>query len=218
MGMSEPAANSPPATVPDPEDDKKSQKDKWKSFFSITNPDLWIAISVIVIVICLGWYFGNQIFNAIIQGKDYFREELPWSLVVYYLVFIACALVFIPYGPFCIAIGFIFGLGWGFLIQMFAIFVSSAVLFVIGRYLFKDYVRFVVAVGMIPNTILNLLIGEALSEAADPEGTNIYHFIGTGIAIVGIMIAVWYASSIAQEVLEAADSDEPPKESDKLIP
>jgi len=227
MGMSEPAANSPPATVPDPEDDKKSQKDKWKSFFSITNPDLWIAISVIVIVICLGWYFGNQIFNAIIQGKDYFREELPWSLVVYYLVFIACALVFIPYGPFCIAIGFIFGLGWGFLIQMFAIFVSSAVLFVIGRYLFKDYVNdlisrsdgervwkglmkymgqdwkeaakinlllcfmpvpygshpylfslttvpfeqfvFFFMLGMIPNTILNLLIGEALSEAADPE-------------------------------------------------
>ena len=45
----------------------------------------------------------------LIAGKDFFREELPWSLVVYYIVFVACAIVFIPYGPFCIAIGFIFG-------------------------------------------------------------------------------------------------------------
>jgi len=118
-----------------------------------------------------GWYFGNQIFNTIIAGKDFFREaqilkkyplcatqyttnapganwenfstrdqELPWSLVVYYIVFIACAMVFIPYGPFCIAMGFIFGVYWGFLIQMGAIFVSSATLFIVGRYLFKDYV------------------------------------------------------------------------------
>ena len=87
-----------------------------------------------------GWYFGNQIFNAIIAGKDFFREELPWSLVVYYVVFVACSIVFIPYGPFCIAIGFIFGVYWGFLIQMGAILLSSAVLFIIGRYLFKDYV------------------------------------------------------------------------------
>lgn len=48
--------------------------------------------------------------------------------------------MFIPYGPFCIAIGFIFGVYWGFLIQMGAIFLSSAMLFIIGRYLFKDYV------------------------------------------------------------------------------
>jgi hypothetical protein len=46
---------------------------------------------------------------VLIAGKDFFREELPWSLVVYYIVFVACAIVFIPYGPFCIAIGFIFG-------------------------------------------------------------------------------------------------------------
>ena len=87
-----------------------------------------------------GWYFGNQIFNAIIAGKDFFREELPWSLIVYYVVFVGCSIVFIPYGPFCIAIGFIFGVYWGFLIQMGAILFSSAVLFIIGRYLFKDYV------------------------------------------------------------------------------
>ena len=59
---------------------------------------------------------------------------------MYYVVFVACSIVFIPYGPFCIAIGFIFGVYWGFLIQMGAILLSSAVLFIVGRYLFKDYV------------------------------------------------------------------------------
>ena len=185
-----------------------------------------------------GWYFGNQIFNVIVGAKDFFLEELPYSLIVYYVVFVSCAIVFIPFGPFCIAIGFIFGVYWGFLIQMGAIFLSSAVLFVIGRYLFKDYVnglisktdgshvwkglmkymgkdwkeaakinvllcfmpvpygshpylfsltsvpfeQFVVffMLGMIPNTVLNLLIGAAISEAAESDGINVYHLIGTG--------------------------------------
>jgi uncharacterized membrane protein YdjX (TVP38/TMEM64 family) len=89
--------------------------------------------------VCATQYTANS------PGADweYFStrdQELPWSLVVYYIVFIACAMVFIPYGPFCIAMGFIFGVYWGFLIQMGAIFVSSATLFIVGRYLFKDYV------------------------------------------------------------------------------
>ena len=73
--------------------------------------------------------------------------------------------------------------------------------------------------GMIPNTILNLLIGAAIAEAAEAEGINTYHLIGTGLAIVGILVAVWYASSIAQEVLEEADGDEeaPATEDSKLL-
>ena len=39
---------------------------------------------------------------------------------------------------------------------------------------------------MVPNTILNLLIGAAISEASQSEGINTYHFIGTGLAIVGV--------------------------------
>jgi len=263
----------------DPEDNKKGQKDKWKNFFSLSNPDLWIALGVIALVLILGWYFGNQIFNAIIASKEFFLEELPWSLIVYYIVFVACSVVFIPYGPFCIAIGFIFGVYWGFFIQMGAIVLSSAVLFIIGRYLFKDYVNdlisksdgsqvwkglmkymgkdwkeaakinmllcfmpipygshpylfsltsipfeqfvFFFMLGMIPNTILNLLIGAAISEAAESEGINTYHLIGTGLAIVGILIAVWYASTIAQDVLDEADRDEEepsPTEDSNLLP
>ena len=101
---------------------------------------------------------------------------------------------------------------------------------------------------MIPNTILNLLIGSALAEAAEADGINIYHLIGTGLAILGervfsnalfivalytrstssltseslsgILVAVWYASSIAQEVLEEADAAEeeaPVTEGSKLL-
>jgi uncharacterized membrane protein YdjX (TVP38/TMEM64 family) len=75
------------------------------------------------------------------NAKSWFQDELPYSLIVYYLIFCACAIVLIPYGPFCIAIGFIFGLGWGLVIQMFAVFISATLLFGIGRYVFKEKVK-----------------------------------------------------------------------------
>lgn len=37
----------------DPDDTKKSKKDKWMNFFSLSNPDLWIALGVIALVIIL---------------------------------------------------------------------------------------------------------------------------------------------------------------------
>ena len=44
----------------------------------------------------------------------------------------------------------------------------------------------------------------------------------TGLAILGILVAVWYASSIAQEVLEESEREEdvvvPPTESSTLLP
>jgi len=259
-----------------PEEPKKDEGRSWKSWFSVTNPDLWILLSVVVGVCVLGWYFGNTIFSLFTNAKRWFQDELPYSLVVYYLIFCACAIVLIPYGPFCIAIGFIFGLGWGLVIQMLAIFMSAALLFGIGRHVFKEKVdefisksegsrawkglmkymrrdwkeaakinvllcfmpvpygshpylfalsevpfeQFVVffMLGMLPNTILNLLIGEALAEASMGPHVDTYHFIGTAVAIVAIVIAVWYASTIAQQVLEEDDTEDPPTEKDRLIP
>lgn len=95
-----------------------------------------------------GWFFGNRIFTEITQAKNWFQSEAPFSIIVYYIVFSLCALVLIPYGPFCIAIGFIFGLWWGLLIQIIAIVLSAALLFFVGRYGFKDKViRVVVWLG-----------------------------------------------------------------------
>jgi hypothetical protein len=44
------AAEKPKA---DPDDTKKSKKDKWMNFFSLSNPDLWIALGVIALVVIL---------------------------------------------------------------------------------------------------------------------------------------------------------------------
>jgi len=83
---------------------------------------------------------------------------------------------------------------------------------------FEQFVFFFM-LGMVPNTILNLLIGAAIAEATEADGINTYHIIGTILAIVGILVAVWYASSIAQEVLEEAERDEenPPTEDSGLL-
>ena len=48
--MAEAASAAPKA---DPEDNKKNQKDKWKNFFTPSNPDLWIALGVIALIIIL---------------------------------------------------------------------------------------------------------------------------------------------------------------------
>jgi uncharacterized membrane protein YdjX (TVP38/TMEM64 family) len=219
-----------------------------------------LAMLVAAFSIAVGARFGNQIFNAIIDAKDFLRDE-PLSLIGYYAFFTVMAMLFMPYSPFCIAIGFIFGIYWGFVIEMINIFLSSSMIFLVGRYLFKDYIeqkilqpesstanvwkgllkymgrdwkeaakinlllcfipmpygmnRYLVSltnvpfgpynlffmVGMIPNTGLNLLIGAALAEASEEDGVNVYRLIGTGVAILGIMLAIWYAKIVAEKVL-----------------
>ncbi|KAJ1494758.1 hypothetical protein T484DRAFT_1926716 [Baffinella frigidus] len=263
--------DEPPAK---PESKTRQQIVEW---FSVTNPDMWISIGVVVIVLVVGWFFGNQIFNLMIDAKAWFISDLPVSLVLYYIVFVISAMCLIPYGPFCIAMGFIYGFFWGFLIQMVGVFVSSAVLYGVGRTILKEKVHEIISrsegssvwkgllkfinkdwreaakinvllcfmpvpygshpylfslsdvpfeqfvlffmMGMVPNTILNLLIGVALSDASEPGGLNQYHIIGTVMGIVAMVLVVWYASHVAQEILDDADKEEEAKtEGDKLIP
>jgi hypothetical protein len=46
--------------------------------------------------------------------------------------------------------------------------------------------------GMIPNTILNLLIGAAIAEATEESGINIYHLIGTGaLSLLALLVDYW---------------------------
>ena len=213
--------------------------------------------------VVIGAKFGNSIFHAIIDAKDYLREQ-PLSLLVYFACFTFAAVFFMPYSPFCIAIGFIFGLSIGIAIEMCNILISSSVTFLVGRYLFKEKVeailfessnktaqiwksllkymgrdwresakiqlllcfipmpygmnRYLVSltnvpflpysgwfmIGMIPNTLLNLLIGAALAEAAQEDGVNGYRIIGTGVAVLGIMAAIFYAKIIAEKILTEA--------------
>lgn len=53
MANSATAPAAAPAT-PDPEDTKKARsRDKFMEFFSLSNPDLWITIAVIVLILVL---------------------------------------------------------------------------------------------------------------------------------------------------------------------
>jgi len=98
------------------------------------------AVVVVATSIALGAKFGSHIFNAIIDAKDFLRNE-PFSLLGYFSIFTMMSMFFVPYSPFSIAIGFIFGIYWGFVIEMCNIFISSSTIFFVGRYLFKDYVE-----------------------------------------------------------------------------
>ena len=61
------------------------------------------------------------------------------------------------------------------------------------------------AQGMMPSTILDLLVGEALSEASDLRGGNEFRLMGMGLVIVALVVAVMYAASIAKRVLKEAE-------------
>ena len=75
-------------------------------------------------------------------ARSWFLEESPYSIVWYYALFCLGSAVLLPYSPFCLAIGYIFGVGQGVLIQMGAILLSSVSCFTIGRYLLKNSVGF----------------------------------------------------------------------------
>jgi len=107
---------------------------------------LFILLSAMFVIaaILVGVKFGSKIFNAIIDAKDFLQDE-PLSLLGYFSIFTFMSMVFVPYSPFCIAIGFIFGIYWGLLIEMFNVLISSSVIFLVGRHLFKDYVEGIIA-------------------------------------------------------------------------
>jgi len=77
----------------------------------------------------------------ITAAKDWFRAGSPWT-IVFYLAFMAVwCVVLMPYGPLCIAVGFIFGFYQGLCIQLLALLVSNAALYGVGRHLLRDHVK-----------------------------------------------------------------------------
>jgi uncharacterized membrane protein YdjX (TVP38/TMEM64 family) len=222
------------------------------------------CVSLLVVAIVVGVNFGNSIFHAIIDAKDFLRAQ-PVSLLGYFAVFSLMSMFFMPYSPFCIAIGFIFGISVGLAIEMLNILVSSSLIFVLSRYLIKKRVEdmiqrsegstahtlwtgliaymgrdwreaakinlllcfipmpygmnrylfsltnvpflqynFFFMIGMVPNTVLNLLIGAALAEASEQDGVDSLRLTGTLLALIGILAAIWYAKSVAQKLLADA--------------
>ena len=98
------------------------------------------CVSLLVVAIVVGVNFGNSIFHAIIDAKDFLRAQ-PVSLLGYFAVFSLMSMFFMPYSPFCIAIGFIFGISVGLAIEMLNILISSSLIFALSRYLIKKRVE-----------------------------------------------------------------------------
>lgn len=228
-----------------------------------------VAGAVLVLVaISLGANFGNSIFNVIIDAREYLQNQ-PLSLLGYFAIFSVMSMFLVPYSPFCIAIGFIFGITTGLGIEMVNIFLSSSVIYVFSRHLIKKRVEVMIErsegsiahtlwkgviayigrdwreaakmnvllcfipmpygmnrylfsltdvpfsqytvffmVGMVPNTLLNLLVGAALSEASGEAGVDTFRLLATLLACCGILLAIWHAKSIAQQVLVEAKARE----------
>jgi len=103
-------------------------------------PKFWAIVAGVVVFLLLGVLAGTHIFEAIISSKQWFLDNRWISVPWYCTLFSVASAVLMPYGPFCISIGYIFGIGWGFAVQSLAIFVSSAFIYVIGRVCLKQRV------------------------------------------------------------------------------
>ncbi len=127
----------------------------------LKSPLFYLGVLIVGSFAFAGWYFGNVVFRETVQcnvlsiffrlmtyvdtneqtaAKSWFLEESPYSIAWYYTIFCFGAAVLLPYSPFCLAVGYIFGVGQGVLIQMGAILLSSATCFAFGRYAFKTSV------------------------------------------------------------------------------
>uniref|UniRef100_A0A7S1MZ39 VTT domain-containing protein n=1 Tax=Hemiselmis andersenii TaxID=464988 RepID=A0A7S1MZ39_HEMAN len=236
----------------------------WRDHMSLSNPKLWVFIAAVVVISLVGYVCGKQLFAALITAKEWFRASAPWSVLFYYVLLIGWSVVLMPYGPLCIAVGFIFGFYWGLVIQVGAMVCTNIALYIVGRYLLRDWVERqmnqhriwkglthmlatdwqeaakinlllcfmpipygshgylfalsdvpfsqflpVFIFGMLPNTCINLLIGEAMSEASDPHGTSTYNTIGIALVITALVVAVCHASTVAHKVLDQAEAPSP---------
>jgi uncharacterized membrane protein YdjX (TVP38/TMEM64 family) len=68
-------------------------------------------------------------------------EAGPWGGVVYALVYVACALLFVPGSVLTIGAGLVFGLAWGLVIVSAASTATAALAFLIARHLARGRVE-----------------------------------------------------------------------------
>jgi hypothetical protein len=140
-------------------DSVKRKLNFWKDriLTLLKSPLFYLGVLIVGSFAFAGWYFGNVVFRETVRrdicafsvspdsneqtaAKSWFLDESPYSIAWYYTIFCCGAAVLLPYSPFCLAVGYIFGVGQGVLIQMGAILLSSATCFAFGRYAFKDSV------------------------------------------------------------------------------
>eukprot|EP00960_Hanusia_phi_P067762 766693-Hanusia_phi.AAC.5 len=118
---------------------EQPEQSVWQKITNI-DPQIWWALIGLLLFIGLGAICGTQIYETIIEAKDWFVTEIPVSIIWYSVMFSLSSAVMLPYGPFCISVGYIYGFWFGLVVQTIAIFTSSALIYYIGRIGFKSRV------------------------------------------------------------------------------
>jgi uncharacterized membrane protein YdjX (TVP38/TMEM64 family) len=98
-----------------------------------------VAVVGISVLLLVGVALSPTLFERVISCKHWFIEEGVNGVLYFSLIFSFGMVVILPYTPFCVACGYIWGLRNGILVQTFAIFLSSGFIYGIGG-LVKHYI------------------------------------------------------------------------------
>jgi Uncharacterized conserved protein len=111
---------------------------------NINKPGRLIAAVLIFAAIFFAGFFlplreWLQMFSDWINGLG------VWGAVLFAGLYVIATVALMPGTPFTIAAGFVFGLGWGFLIVIGAAMLSASLAFLAARYLVRDKVQRMIA-------------------------------------------------------------------------
>jgi uncharacterized membrane protein YdjX (TVP38/TMEM64 family) len=106
---------------------------------SILQPKVIIAVVAIVALIALGHYFHlGELFSAML---DRIRDMGALAPVLFIILYIVGAVLFVPGSILTIGAGVLFGLLWGSIYVSIGATIGATAAFLIGRYFARDWVR-----------------------------------------------------------------------------
>lgn len=101
----------------------------------------WVLGTALVVTgVLSGSVLGVYIWQALTDARGWFLHQFWLGALLYVALFSLAAVLLLPFSPFCMAIGYIWGVPTGFAVQSAGILVSSAVVFVISRGCLKSRV------------------------------------------------------------------------------
>jgi uncharacterized membrane protein YdjX (TVP38/TMEM64 family) len=106
---------------------------------SILQPKVIIAVVAIVALIALGHYFHlGELFSGML---DRIRDMGALAPVLFIILYIVGAVLFVPGSILTIGAGVLFGLLWGSIYVSIGATIGATAAFLIGRYFARDWVR-----------------------------------------------------------------------------
>jgi uncharacterized membrane protein YdjX (TVP38/TMEM64 family) len=89
--------------------------------------------AILILVLCIGFALSPTLFAKVVSCKQWFIEGGLQGVLYFTMMFSASMATLLPYTPFCIATGYIWGFSRGLVVQFLAVFVSSGFIYGIGR-------------------------------------------------------------------------------------